>query len=86
MYFSLVNNLVNILKTNVDLSGSSNILQIIAERFAKGAANPTEITLAGVVSPSNITGGGSQTYFLCRKLNTVMIGTGLASRIKPQTN
>lgn len=62
-FTSLVNNLVNILKTNVDLSGSSNILQIIAERFAKGAANPTEITLAGVVSPSNITGGGSQTYF-----------------------
>ena len=64
-FTSLVNNLVNILKTNVDLSGSSNILQIIAERFAKGAANPTEITLAGVVSPSNITGGGFPDLF-CR--------------------
>lgn len=62
-FTNLVDSLVNTLKTNVDLSGSSNILQIIAERFAKGATNPTEITLAGVISPSNITGGGSQTYF-----------------------
>ncbi len=62
-FTNLVNDLVNKTIANVDLSSSNNILQIIAERFAKGAANPTEITMAGVVSPSNITGGGSQTYF-----------------------
>ncbi len=62
-FTNLVNDLVNKTIAKVDLSSSNNILQIIAERFAKGAANPTEITMAGVVSPSNITGGGSQTYF-----------------------
>lgn len=62
-YTNLVNNLASAVQANVDSSSSNGILKIIAERFAKGATNPTEITLAGVISASNITGGGAQTYF-----------------------
>lgn len=62
-YTNLVSNLASAAQANVDSSSSSDILKIIAERFAKGATNPTEITLAGVISASNITGGGAQTYF-----------------------
>lgn len=61
-FTSLVNSLVNTLKTNVDSTSTNDIIKIIAERFANGATNPTELTLAGVISSSNITGGGSQTY------------------------
>ena len=70
-YTSLVNSLVNTLKTNVDSTSTNDIIKIIAERFANGATNPTELTMAGVVSSSNITGGGSQTYLA----DTVQIDT-----------
>ncbi|MDE7274833.1 MAG: hypothetical protein K2N95_17620 [Lachnospiraceae bacterium] len=68
---NLVDSLKNTIKANVDLSSNSGLLQIIAERYAKGAANPTEITLAGVLSSANITGGGAQSYLA----DTVRIDT-----------
>lgn len=77
---NLVNNLANTLKNNVDSTSTNAIINIIAERFANGATNPTELTLAGVISPSNITGGGSQTYFE----NTVRIDSSDPNLITTQ--